>query len=171
MKKTEDFNMLDMSTAHLSSDTRERLDKLDIEGVLYYPKGPWGWFVNVPTGHDAPEITDEVPADLKRCMHFAQNLNKEWIMFDCDGVIVDGLLAYEDENANNHPSDSLEKLAQQYSQYLIGRFERNFKATVTGTGKIFVKDDLENGMYAILSPEFVKNTLKVQAQAVECTEA
>ena len=50
----------------------------------------------------------------------------------------------------------MEQLAQAYARHLSVRYGRNVKATVTSTGKISVKDDLENGMYATVSAEFVQ---------------
>ena len=95
--QTVDFKMLDVSTAHLSPETRQRLETSDIEGVLFYPKGPWGWFINVPSREDGLTVGDEVPADLKNCIEFAQTLEKEWIMFDCDGSIVQELPKFESD--------------------------------------------------------------------------
>lgn len=88
---TVEFKMLDVSTAHLSPQTRQRLETFDVEGVLFYPKGPWGWFVNVPAREDGLVVGEEVPTDLKACIQFAQTLEKEWIMFDCDGTIIQDL--------------------------------------------------------------------------------
>lgn len=154
---TVSFKMLDVSTAHLSPKTRQRLETFDVNGVLFYPKGPWGWFVSVPTLADALIVGDEVPSDLKTCIEFAQTLEKEWIMFDCDGSIVQELPTFDDDEVHTSTNqDYLQHLAQAYASHLNDRHGRNFKATVNNNGKIIIKDDLENGMHAILSPEFVQ---------------
>lgn len=156
-KKTVDFKMIDVSTAHLSPDTRQRLETSDIEGVLFYPKGPWGWFINVPSRKDGLIVGNEVPADLKDCIEFAQTHEKEWIMFDCDGAIVNELPTFESEEvpvSTNHIP--LKQLAQAYARHLSVRYGLIVKATVTSTGKISVKDCLANGMYATVSAEFAQ---------------
>ncbi|MFC6282181.1 MULTISPECIES: DUF5983 family protein [Polaromonas] len=165
---TVEFTMLDVSTAHLSPETRQRLETFDVEGVLYYPKGPWGWFVNVPDREDGLVVGDEVPKDLKACIQFAQTLEKEWIMFDCDGTIMEDLPKFDDEKlpsiTNHHV---LQQLAQNYARHLSVRHGRNVKAMVTGNGKIRVKDDQENGLSALLTPEFVQAILLQHQPATE----
>src|SRR2546428_10155927 len=94
---TGKFKVLDVPTAHLSPQTRQRLEAFDVEGVLFYPKGPWGWFVNVPSREDGLVVGEEVPTDLKACIQFAQTLEKEWIMFDCDGTVMQDLPKFVDE--------------------------------------------------------------------------
>lgn len=166
--QTVDFKMLDVSTAHLSPETRQRLETADIEGVLFYPKGPWGWFIYVPSRDEGLNVGDEVPADLKNCIDFAQTLEKEWIMFDCDGSIVQELPKFESDKVpccTNHRS--LEQLAQAYARHLSVRYGRNVKATVTSTGKISVKDDLENGMYATVSAEFAQVMVMRQLPVID----
>lgn len=165
---TVDFKMLDVSTAHLSPQTRQRLETFDVEGVLFYPKGPWGWFVNVPTLDDGLVIGDEVPTDLKTCILFAQTLEKEWLMFDCDGSIVQELPRFDVEEVpccTNH--SALQHLAQAYARHLSTRHGRNFTSTVTNNGKISVKDDLENGMYALVSAEFVQAMVMQHLPVIE----
>jgi len=166
--QTVEFKMLDVSTAHLSPETRQRLETSDIEGVLFYPKGPWGWFINVPSRDDGLTAGDEVPADLKNCIEFAQTLEKEWILFDCDGSIVQELPKFESEEVpccTDHRN--LEQLAQAYARHLSVRYGHNVKATVTSTGKISVKDDLENGMYATVSAEFAQDMVMRQLPVID----
>ena len=165
---TVEFKMLDVSTAHLSPQTRQRLETFDVEGVLFYPKGPWGWFVNVPAREDGLVVGEEVPTDLKACIQFAQTLEKEWIMFDCDGTVIQDLPKFGDEEvpccANHH---ALQQLAQAYARHLSARHNRNVKATVTSNGKISVKDDLEDGMFALLSAEFVQKIVMQRLSVIE----
>lgn len=165
---TVDFKMLDASTAHLSPQTRQRLEHFDLEGVLFYPKGPWGWFVNVPTREDGLVVGEEVPADLKACIEFAQTLEKEWIMFDCDGNVMQDLPTYAaDEVPSSTNHHVLQQLAQAYARHLSVRHALNVTATVTSNGKISVKDDRENGMYALVSAEFVQTIVMQHLPVIE----
>lgn len=90
------FKMLDLSTGHLTALTRALLEANALNGALYYAKGPWGWFLNVPTIEDGVEIDPSLPVDLKQCLHYAQGQKVEWIVFDCDGSYVAELATYED---------------------------------------------------------------------------
>lgn len=88
---------LDASTAHLPE--RERADLED--GTLLDNKTPrviaheYGWWVNVPEdmGEDAENFT-HAPA-LLAAVQLARKLNCNWINFDADASLVDGLEAYE----------------------------------------------------------------------------
>lgn len=88
--------MLDLSTAHLTPETRTMLLQERLEGALYYSKGPWGWFVNVPSKADNIPIGDEVPHDLKACIEYAQDGQHDWIMLDNDGTVMADLPVYGD---------------------------------------------------------------------------
>ena len=90
------FTMLDLSTAHLKPETRTLLTQDLVDGALIYPKGPWGWFVHVPTETDGLTISDEVPADLKACILYAQRHQQNWLMLDCDGTVASELPVYGD---------------------------------------------------------------------------
>ncbi|MDO9114942.1 MAG: hypothetical protein Q7U63_14255 [Polaromonas sp.] len=90
------FTMLDLSTAHLKPETRSLLTQDLVDGALIYPKGPWGWFVHVPTEDDGLTIGDEVPADLKACIQYAQQLQQNWLMLDNDGTVASDLPVYGD---------------------------------------------------------------------------
>lgn len=163
-----EFKMLDVSTAHLSPETRKLLETFDVSGVLFYPKGPWGWFVNVPARDDDLVVGNEVPADLKNCMEFAQAQQKDWIMFDCDGTVMPELPCFGDEQVPcGTRSNHLDQLAQAFARHLSVRYNRNVKATFTSDGKISVKDDLENGMYALVSVDFVQAMMMQHLPVVE----
>ena len=90
------FKMLDISTAHLTTQTRAQMEQQNAEGVLFYPKGPWGWFTYVPSLADELTVGDEAPADLKQCIEFAQQRGFDWIVFDCDGAVITDLPLYEE---------------------------------------------------------------------------
>ena len=149
------YEMLDVSTAHLTRQTRHRLETFELEGVLYYPKGPWGWFVNIPSPEDLV-LGEELPSDLKACIHTAQSLGAEWIMFDCDGTVLPSLETFEDEETPWSSNQAvLRQLALAYANHLSLRYGRDIKATVTSSGKICAKEDDPEGMYALVSAQFV----------------
>lgn len=90
MQPTEKYGMICLSTAHLSSETRCRLeDPLDEQAPIAYDKGGYGWFV--------PVDNENVPDDLVRCLSFAKDADAQWVMFDCDGPIEAGLPTYDEE--------------------------------------------------------------------------
>ena len=90
------FTMLDLSTAHLKPETRTLLTQDLVDGALIYPKGPWGCFVHVPTDDDGLTIGDELPADLKACIQYAQRHQQNWLMLDNDGTVASDLAVYGD---------------------------------------------------------------------------
>jgi hypothetical protein len=83
------FRMLDLSTAHVSDETRQRLD----DGELIpagYAKGEYGWFVPVIDNDD-----DHTPPELRAIMEFARKQNCQWLMFDRDADQIDGLATFD----------------------------------------------------------------------------
>jgi hypothetical protein len=89
------FTMLDLSTAHLSSVTRELMDN-DATDAILFKMGDYGWFVHVPSKSDGIDVGEHCPRDLAACIHFAQEHGADWIMFDTDAKVVPGLPDYED---------------------------------------------------------------------------
>lgn len=60
----ETYKMLALSTAHLDSDTIDKLNnKVNIEGLIIYEKDNYGWFI--------PVFADELT-----------KLEKDWYMFE-----------------------------------------------------------------------------------------
>ena len=85
---TEIAKMLVLSTAHLSED--------DCNIWLHersgaYQKGDYGWFVHVPD----PQLKGVYEASLYECMRHAWANCCDWIMFDRDGPIIEGLPTYD----------------------------------------------------------------------------
>lgn len=90
------FSALDLSSKHISPQTREMMREERLTGALIYNKGPWGWFVNIPSKDEGPVIGEEVPDDLKACMEYAQAGNHQWMILDCDGTVSELLPTYDD---------------------------------------------------------------------------
>ncbi len=92
----EKYNMLVLSTGHVSMETAELMDNNNISRVVLYNKGDYGWFVYIPDeGIDFDELEDgECPADLYRCMKYARDNGCDWLMFDCDTETIDELPVY-----------------------------------------------------------------------------
>ncbi len=97
---------LDLSTAHLSRDTRNLLDRYD--GVNNWQALGWpaitlasyeyGWFVTVPPV-ELPDVAyqmESMPADLRCCLLEASVQGCDLVRFDADGHI-DGDLPYYQE--------------------------------------------------------------------------
>lgn len=85
--------MLTISTAHISPETAQFLDKETIEGktsLVVYNKGEYGWFIFI-----APDFEAEcIPEDLQNCMCFAEGNGCEWLCLDRDGEIIAELKEY-----------------------------------------------------------------------------
>lgn len=79
--------MLTLSTGHLTEEACNTY----LATVISYPKSEYGWFIYVNT---ADELEDP-PLSLLDCIGFAEEHGCDWIMFDCDGPIMEGLTTYE----------------------------------------------------------------------------
>lgn len=87
---------LDLSTGHLTQATRNLMDSADrpINAVYPHPDG-YGWLVYVPL--EVREETTEPPADLRACLRWARHLKCDYILFDCDGPLIEELPSYDDD--------------------------------------------------------------------------
>lgn len=133
------FKMLDVSTAHLTTQTRALLEQQDVEGVLFYPKGPWGWFAYVPSLADELTVADEAPADLKQCIGFAQQRGFDWIVFDCDGAVIADLPLYEEVAIPDQAETAAARvLAASYGRHLQRSLRRSVATAVGSDGSILV---------------------------------
>lgn len=101
MKKT----YLDLSTGHLSRDTRNFLEKEHnsaTRGAMGWPAMTiaayeYGWFITVPDFKLVSEAQmDSMPHDLGTCLLLASAEGAELLRFDADGYI-DGDLPYYQE--------------------------------------------------------------------------
>ena len=103
MSALEISKMLTLSTAHLRKGTMTEMDANDIDGIVLWPKGEYGYFVWIPdVGIDranncpAPfEYPDAVPNELRLALEFGREHGCEFVCFDCDGDTVEGLVTYE----------------------------------------------------------------------------
>lgn len=88
-------NMLVTSTASISRDTGQRLDLSDgtLSDVIRYDKQNYGWFVFVPPSPVIDELN--LPDDLRRLLHYARDLQCDWVMLDRDAVTIDALPIYD----------------------------------------------------------------------------
>lgn len=82
--------MLTISTAHISAETAELLDYDEIEGVVAYNKGGYGWFIYT----DAREA-NAIPADLRRVLDAAYEAGCEVLCLDNDGERLSTLPVYQ----------------------------------------------------------------------------
>lgn len=88
----EVLTMLVLSTAHLRESTC--CTWMRNHCTAAHEKPGVGWFVYVcdNPSHDTAEY---VPNELLLCLEFARERGHEWIMFDCDGPLQDGLVVYD----------------------------------------------------------------------------
>lgn len=161
-KPNVSYEMLDASAAHLSQQTRQLLENDEIEGVLFYPKGPWGWFVHVPDLDAGESVGEQAPEDLKACVEFARVNGFHWIMFDVDGTLNEGLPVYEEITSemdkasatSTNVDNASRQLAQSYARHLSRTLGKNISGTLDGDGKIRVSDDAAGGIDCKVSQDF-----------------
>jgi len=132
MKSLTVFKVLDASTAHLSRQTIALLEANRLNGALYYPKSVYGWFVHVPEKADF-EAQPELPADLLTCIEFAQGQDLDWIMFDRDGSVVEGLRVYEEGE-----EEQRQTIATAYAAMLTRVHGHQIAGSITADGNIRV---------------------------------
>jgi len=85
---------LDLSTGHLTEKTREWISSFEFpnrSNPLIGAETAFGWFLYVQA-----ERGEGVPDDLWSVMRFAQRLGCEYLYFDADAEVVDGLIYYEE---------------------------------------------------------------------------
>lgn len=95
--------MLTISTAHITQETAELLDKVCKDGgysrLIVYNKvakyiggtEEYGWFIYCKVG--LPDLN--VPEDLLKVMCFARDNDCDWLCLDRDGDVVDSLDKYK----------------------------------------------------------------------------
>lgn len=86
--------VLELSTAHLSRDTRALLrdQSPEILNQLAVYDSEYGWFIPTVVGS-----TDGLPADLAECIAYANEHDCLWLHFDCDEEICGDLPQYSDQ--------------------------------------------------------------------------
>lgn len=85
---------LDLSTAHITTDTYDALVDQELESIVSYPKvceyDTYGVFVYVPEDED-----QDIPVDLKNVIDYARANDCQWIQFDRDAEVITKLKQYQ----------------------------------------------------------------------------
>jgi hypothetical protein len=90
------LQMAELSTAHLSLDTRDWLDSSAAS-----PHRPsilvreYGWMISTSVEDERSEL----PPDLELCLRFVRVNGGAWVLFDCDVDEREDLPVYDDDNA------------------------------------------------------------------------
>jgi hypothetical protein len=98
---------LDVSTCHLSPDTRTWLDAQFADDRLRSPddavatiiaggKTRYGWFVYAPE-----DAVDGLPDDLVRVLAEARGRGAEYVLFDADAATMDGMMIEDTADADD----------------------------------------------------------------------
>lgn len=92
------LTLLDLSTGHLSLDTRQRLERSEDCADLGVTWRPDGYFLSAN-----PENFRHVdlPPDLLHCVRYAHANGAAFLLFDTDAAQQEGLPWYEDGNTPN----------------------------------------------------------------------
>lgn len=88
---------LDLSTAHLTPATRQRIDDGEGPATAYPHPESYGWLIYVDESNIL-EIYEDFP-DLLACMKAARQQDCDYILFDRDGPAVDYLTQYADDGS------------------------------------------------------------------------
>lgn len=93
-------NMLVLGTAHMSPKTARSW----MPGCPWacFDKGDYGWFMYVCDDVGVTEAED-VPAEIRSAIHVAKREGCGWIMWDCDGPVIDELPEYDWNSADREP--------------------------------------------------------------------
>ncbi|QNE07800.1 hypothetical protein [Croceicoccus marinus] len=85
-------SMLVLSTAHMNLKTAR--DWMPECPWSCFEKGDYGWFMYAC---DDPGITEAagIPLEIRSAIHVAKRLGCAWIMWDCDGPLIDELPEYD----------------------------------------------------------------------------
>ena len=89
-------NFLDISTGHLMTSTRERLEGDALPGLSIMSHG-FGWLVRVPSEFPGDEL-EGLSQDLLTCLTAARRRNCDYILFDRDANADEELPFYEDNH-------------------------------------------------------------------------
>lgn len=118
--------MLVLTTGHLTHETANKMTSLP---TAIFEKSEYGFFCYVS------EDTDELPTDLEACIHYARSRSCEWLMFDCDGPIIDGLPVFDWEAARVQADK-----AGDADQDLAERLRADARALDTGMDPELVRE-------------------------------
>lgn len=100
------FRFLDLSTAHVSPDTRRWLEAQALAGAV--ERGPThtvaayreGWFVHAPSSEELVTTRDKFPDDLLPILFRAAGIGAYYVRFDADGDRDERFPTYEDDESS-----------------------------------------------------------------------
>ena len=67
------IKVLDISTAHITKETHDKLEALDRDGALYVVPHYYGFFIYV-----SDDMENDTPEDLKAVFRFAKEHGCDW---------------------------------------------------------------------------------------------
>ena len=145
---------LDLSVAHFTCETLERLYDGEIDSVITYPKTDkdteitCGAFVHVPDEFDEEE---DLPEDLSKVFAYARGMDCYWLQIDQDADIIPELPRY-DEEAAGHDKETgntvIEYLYRDASNYKV-RNRAIVKGEINEAQKERILECLYEGEYFI----------------------
>ncbi|MBD7970327.1 DUF5983 family protein [Paenibacillus gallinarum] len=89
----ENETMVTISTAHITEEVNSILLDDEIQGLIQYKKGDYGYFIYVPT--EEKDETLEFPECIQSILNYAHQHDATWIMLDRDAAITPELQTYE----------------------------------------------------------------------------
>lgn len=94
---TNIVKMMELSTAHISEDTRVWIvgNINEPNPLIIYEKEVYGWYIPLTLTDINPEDLKRVPSDLLNILRIAEQKDCQWIMLDGDGPIVGYLPQYD----------------------------------------------------------------------------
>ncbi|WP_103727305.1 hypothetical protein [Novosphingobium sp. HII-3] len=84
--------MLVLSTSHMSPQTAQQW--VPTCPWACFNKGGYGWFMYVCDDCAITEAED-VPLEIRSAVHVAKREGCQWIMWDCDGPVLEELPEYD----------------------------------------------------------------------------
>jgi hypothetical protein len=126
--KPNTMTMLDLSTGHLSLQTREWLEEPGNAASVNVTPREHGYFVPAYNGEDLPDA-DRFPLDLLHCARYAGANGAAYVLFDTDADRQPGLPWYEDENVPDLSGTALS------DAYLVSE---GYGPVFVGDGPVFV---------------------------------
>lgn len=114
---------LDLSTAHLTAETRDAIEAHTINGPVYDHPDGCGWLIWVTVDKDS-DIECGEPPDLVAARDLARGLGCDYILFDSDGPIIDGLPVHDDgQTPEPHYVGPLDENASGYHAPTLDEFK------------------------------------------------
>ena len=98
-EETEFHTMLVASTRYITVEDRDKLEGKS-ESLVYFAKGEYGWFINIPEGTELEELMDRLvnhgfSAAFVNLIQFTVDNKCQWLMLDRDGGNLPGLPTFK----------------------------------------------------------------------------